>query len=154
MNYKDLPIVPFILATSLSAHGLRKKSLSPSGAIAAFVVGFLMMHTRLRVFGVSLIVFYLVGSRATKVGKNIKSHLEEGHHEAGYRTAWQVLCNSLSAFVASIIWQSLFHDASLKISPNNLGIIIKRYDASSWCAFDAADSIWSRRLVLAALGCV
>lgn len=53
-------------ASLLSFHGLRKKSLSPSGALMAFVVGVLTMAGGLRVFGVTLIVFYLLGSRATK----------------------------------------------------------------------------------------
>jgi uncharacterized membrane protein len=57
---------PFLLALLLSGHGLRKKSLSPSGALAAFAVGFLMMSGGVRVFGLALIGFYLIGSRATK----------------------------------------------------------------------------------------
>lgn len=44
-------------------RGLRKRSLSPSGALAAFAVGFLLMSVPLRVFGVTMIVFYLAGSR-------------------------------------------------------------------------------------------
>ena len=54
------------VASLLSLHGLRKKSLSPSGAATAFVVGFLTFAGALRVFGIALIVFYLLGSRATK----------------------------------------------------------------------------------------
>jgi len=42
------------------------------------------------VFGVSCIVFYLTGSRATKVGKMLKSMLEAGHKAEGYRNVWQV----------------------------------------------------------------
>lgn len=63
---KGIPIVPLVLATLLSGHGLRRRSLSADGAAAAFVVGFVMMGAGVWVFGVSLIVFYLVGSRATK----------------------------------------------------------------------------------------
>lgn len=48
-------------------HGLRKGSLSSSGAAAAFLVGYGHLANPLKVFGTSLIVFYLVGSRATKV---------------------------------------------------------------------------------------
>ena len=55
---------PLVLALLLSSHGLRKRSLSPSGAVAAFVVGYTMMAVPLIAFGVSLIVFYLTGSRA------------------------------------------------------------------------------------------
>ena len=55
-----------VLAGLLGFHGFRKKSLSPSGALTAFVVGVLTMAGGLRVFGVALAVFYLLGSRATK----------------------------------------------------------------------------------------
>ena len=61
-----LPIIPLFLAFLLSAHGLRKKSLSPTGAFTAFLVGFLMLEGAIYVFGVTLIGFYLIGSRATK----------------------------------------------------------------------------------------
>src|ERR1700761_8254462 len=83
--------IPVLLASGLAGHGLRKRSLSPSGAAAAFIVGALMLSVHLRVFGVSLIMFYLLGSRVTRVGKNLKQTLEEGHdtHGGGYRNAQQ-----------------------------------------------------------------
>ena len=62
----DFPWLALTLALLLSGHGLRKKSLSPSGALTAFVVGFVMLAGGTRVFGFTLIGFYLVGSRATK----------------------------------------------------------------------------------------
>lgn len=110
---KSFPVVPFLLATYLAFSGIRKRSLSPSGGVAAFIVGLTMLAVPLRAFGVSLIVFYVAGSRATKVGKELKANLEEGHQEAGYRNATQVLCNSLSAFVASLLWSALFVPGSL-----------------------------------------
>ena len=61
-----LPLLPLFLACLLSAHGLRKKSLSPSGAFTALLVGFLMLGGAIYVFGATLIGFYLIGSRATK----------------------------------------------------------------------------------------
>jgi Integral membrane protein DUF92 len=122
-----LSALPFVVAATLSGNvapivcnivvingvlvsGYRKRSLSLSGAAAAFLIGFTMMSIPLRVFGVTLIAFYLIGSKAreiafmfslgennispvlqaTKVGKSLKAKLEEGHQEAGYRTAWQV----------------------------------------------------------------
>lgn len=86
----SFPIIPFLIATLLAVHGLRKRSLSPSGAVTAFLVGFTTLSTKLRVFGISLIVFYAIGSRATRVGKALKAKLEEGNDGAGYRTAFQV----------------------------------------------------------------
>ena len=64
--------------------------MDTSGALAAFVVGFLMMSVSLRVFGISLIAFYGVATKATRVGKKTKSSLEEGHDVAGNRNMWQV----------------------------------------------------------------
>jgi uncharacterized membrane protein len=72
----DIPTIPFLIALLLSAHGWRKKSLSPNGAVTALVVGLMMMAGGTRVFGVALIGFYLVGSRATKCEDS--SHLDRG----------------------------------------------------------------------------
>ncbi|KAF8966823.1 integral membrane protein DUF92-domain-containing protein [Flammula alnicola] len=158
--------VPFALALLLSGHGLRKKSLSPSGALAAFVVGFLMMAGGIRVFGVALIGFYLVGSRATKYGKKRKAQLEDGYQEAGYRTGWQVLCNSASAFVAAFLWNAAFEPTSIHAAiANVVGINVRTsllhlkypviYDRSvdGWCPLSGAIANgWSRALVLASLG--
>lgn len=104
----SIPVVPLCIASLLAVHGKRKKSLSPSGAIAAFVVGFLTMAVPLKTFGVSLIVFYLIGSRATKVGQPLKSTLEEGHEEAGYRDAMQVSSLALEVEATRLIRLSRF----------------------------------------------
>lgn len=61
------------VALLLSGHGLRKKSLSLSGAVAAFLAGYAHLANPLKLFGVSLIVFYLLGSRATKVSQQLTS---------------------------------------------------------------------------------
>ena len=55
------------IATFLSAHGWRRGSLSPLGAVAAGLVGYAHLANPVNVFGVGLIFFYLAGSRATKV---------------------------------------------------------------------------------------
>lgn len=86
----DFPIIPLGLSVLLSLQGLRRRSLSPSGALCAVVIAFIMMAVPLRVFGVSCIVFYVLGSRATKVGKTLKGRLEVGHASEGYRNGWQV----------------------------------------------------------------
>lgn len=67
----SLHLVALFIATALASHGLRKGSLSNSGAIAAFIVGYGHLANPLKVFGVALIFFYLAGSRATKVSSNI-----------------------------------------------------------------------------------
>jgi uncharacterized protein (TIGR00297 family) len=84
------------VATLLAVRGLRKQSLSSSGAVAAFVVGFLSLASSWR-FGLVLIAFYGVSSWLTKVGSARKSQLEKGHKVGGQRDATQVLTNSALA---------------------------------------------------------
>jgi uncharacterized membrane protein len=88
----NIPYGAVALAALLSSHGLRRGSLSPSGALGAFIVASIMMAVPLRVFGVACIVFYLIGSRATKIGKELKGKLEADHTAGGYRNIWQVYC--------------------------------------------------------------
>ncbi|KAG8851035.1 hypothetical protein FRB96_009517 [Tulasnella sp. 330] len=138
----------------------RKKSLSPSGAAAAFIIGLLTMAVPLRTFGVALIVFYLVGSRATKIGKALKSSLEEGHEEAGYRNASQVISNSFTALIAACTW-SLFYTPYVffpsifwKLIGQTTGSLpTSLYNSDVWCAVDPnAYGGQSRKLVFLALG--
>ncbi|KAJ7581611.1 integral membrane protein DUF92-domain-containing protein [Mycena floridula] len=132
-------IIPLLLALALSVHGLRKKSLSPSGAATAFFVGWGMLGGGTRVFGIALIGFYLAGSRATKYGKNRKALLEEGYEENGYRTGWQVLSNSFSALICCVLWNFWF-------SPHWFDV------AAPQCLVE--QNTMSRVFVFGALGCV
>ncbi|KZT38678.1 hypothetical protein SISSUDRAFT_1004533 [Sistotremastrum suecicum HHB10207 ss-3] len=154
--------IAFVLATILALHGLRKRSLSPSGAVAAFIVGYFMMAVKLKTFGVSLIAFYLIGSRATKVGKSIKQTLEEGHDSAGggYRNAWQVFCNSYMAFVCAMAWEAFFVPRSIQayLMPSSVTSFFIRhrlrlpYEPYAWCALSGSGQFaWSRVLVFGSL---
>ncbi|OSD02188.1 hypothetical protein PYCCODRAFT_1368246 [Trametes coccinea BRFM310] len=151
---------PLILAVALSLHGLRKRSLSPSGAIAAFIVGYTTLSVPLRTFGIALIIFYLAGSRATKVGKTLKKQLEEGHQDAGYRNAAQVLCNSLTAALTAVLWSALYEPRSwqswvLEGTGVEQTSIISRvsYNFDRWCPLTPPPAAsWSRVLLFATLG--
>lgn len=149
------PVVPFVLATALAVNGARSRKLSPSGAATAFVVGFLVMAAPVRAIGVTLITFYLLASRATKYGKKRKAQLEEGFQDSGYRTGWQVLCNSIAAFIASIIWSVTFTPNVLPWSlvPSVLHAEGPLYDTESWCPLSASISNGlSRALLFIVLG--
>jgi hypothetical protein len=127
--------LPLAIASLLSLHGLRRRSLSPSGALAAFAVGFLTFAPPLRAFGTALIVFYLTGSRATRVGKALKRNYEEGYEDAGYRDWTQVLCNSGSAMACAVLWACLFAPGWLGGLEEPLGRILgvqARKDAVYW----------------------
>lgn len=117
------------LAAILATHGLRKGSLSISGAAAAFLVGYLTLANPFPGFGVVLIAFYLAGSRATKVKAGVKATLErEGYEQAGAggrgkgyrkgpgehksseggrRDAWQVLSNGLTGCLGALAFRVL-----------------------------------------------
>lgn len=177
MYWTTLPVFPLLLTLYLSVNGLKSRKLSPSGAVTAFVVGFAIMSTHVRAVGVSLILFYLLASKATKrksshvssprrrldeyakEGKQRKAQLEAGYHGSGNRTGWQVLCNSLAAFVACVIWSVKFTPDALPWSLLARAVHVPRgpevYDSNNWCPVSPAiaDGL-SRALVFVTLGCV
>lgn len=147
------------LASFLSLHGLRKKSLSPSGALAALTIGFTMMSAPLSAFGASLITFYLVGSRATKLGAKVKNEREDGHVEGGNRSGWQVLCNSGAAGVACVVWTAMFGEGKgvgegvRAALPAAWAMYGMPYKGDEWCPISSTPGDgWSRFLLLATLG--
>lgn len=148
------PVIPLVLATALSVNGALSRKLSPSGAATAFVVGFLVMATPVRAIGVTLISFYLLASRATKYGKKRKAQLEEGFQDAGYRTGWQVLCNSVAALTAAVVWSVTFAPNVLPWSL--LPSVLPQgplYDSEGWCPLSANISNGlSRALLFIVLG--
>ncbi|KIM31348.1 hypothetical protein M408DRAFT_15135 [Serendipita vermifera MAFF 305830] len=152
-HLRDVPVFSVVIGAYIAWSGLKKKSLSKDGAIAAFLVGTLMLSTELRVFGVTLLVFYFIGSRATKVGKALKAKLEDGVREgAGQRDAVQVLCNSLPAFIACLVWRSLYTHSwfSLAIPSNTYARLYNPHDV---CALSQElGGGWSRFLLLVTLG--
>jgi hypothetical protein len=91
------------------------------------------------------------------VGKQLKVKLEDGHQEAGYRTAWQVLCNSFAAFVASVLWGAMFVPGSISSSLVGKYYPIDKvwYDRDMWCPLEKGiGNGWSRALLFATLGSV
>lgn len=93
-------------------------------------------------------------------GKKRKAQLEDGYHDAGYRSGTQVLCNSFSAFVATGLWCIAFaHDAlpwSLVASYTQPGLTLVEnvpYNDGEWCPLDVSISNGSSRaLIFATLG--
>lgn len=157
MLHYDFPLVPFLFATALSVNGLRKRSLSPSGAAAAFLIGISMLSLPLRTPGISLIAFYLMGSRATKAGQHRKATLEEGNDVAGagYRTAAQVFSNSASALIATLFWGALHAPGfpGARTVEVMLGVHGIPYAQEAWCPLDPAVSNgWSRAFLFVVLG--
>lgn len=101
-----------LLALLISLRGLRSSSLSPSGALAAFLFGYLSLALPLRLFGVTLLGFYFAGSKVTKLKHSIKATYEEldkSQQGGGGKRNWiQVVCNAGVSVVCAVAWRWWF----------------------------------------------
>mmetsp|Transcript_358 Transcript_358/g.415 ORF Transcript_358/g.415 Transcript_358/m.415 type:complete len:334 (-) Transcript_358:61-1062(-) len=108
--------IALLIALGLALHGYKKKSLSFSGAISAFLVGFASFAVSYR-FGVILILFYYTSSKLTKVKEDVKARLEDGYVIGGQRGAVQVLaCSILATVVALFFAYYIGEDCSVDFS--------------------------------------
>ena len=94
-------LVGFLISTVLSIHGFRRESLSASGALAAFLIG-IVLFTLNPAMGWMLIIFYLLGSRVSKVRHEQKKQQEE--LIKSQRNAWQVIGCSVSLLYSSYLF--------------------------------------------------
>lgn len=84
-------------------------------------------------------------------GKQRKARLEEGYVEAGYRTGWQVLCNSCWAVFAATLWNAIHVPQSIQARVLGGGWDGEQYIRSSWCVVDSGHGL-SKELVFVVLG--
>ncbi|CAG8445510.1 6488_t:CDS:2 [Ambispora gerdemannii] len=98
----------FALSICLASHGYLKKSLSTSGAAAAFFVGLGAMYNDWAVFPLLLLTFYFTGSRLTKLKAERKKQIDEEYQDGGQRSAVQVLCNALWGTLIAVWHQYTF----------------------------------------------
>mmetsp|Transcript_17657 Transcript_17657/g.29354 ORF Transcript_17657/g.29354 Transcript_17657/m.29354 type:complete len:292 (+) Transcript_17657:79-954(+) len=94
----------FLIATALAARGVRRRSLSKSGAAAAWIVGFLSVAAGLR--GTSLLLFYMVGTAATKFRHAEKARIDATAQVGAERGPSQVLACSAVGVVCSV-WHAV-----------------------------------------------
>ncbi|XP_067649311.1 transmembrane protein 19-like isoform X1 [Haliotis asinina] len=92
-------IAPVLIAL----YGLRKRSLDVSGAVAGLLVGFILTLSSLCFFA-ALLVFFVAGSKVTKLGAHQKKKFEEDYKEGGQRNWLQVLCNGGAASLFSVLY--------------------------------------------------
>lgn len=83
--------------------GKKKGSLSISGCLAAFFVGFISLGISYR-FGLILLLFYYTSSKITRYKESEKSKLESDYQFGGQRDAIQVLANSFLGTIVAIIY--------------------------------------------------
>jgi uncharacterized protein (TIGR00297 family) len=90
-----------LTATLAVVRGVRKKSLSPSGATVAWVVGVVSVGSGLR--GFVLLFFYQIASIATKYRKEWKERLDATATEGSIRGPSQVLACSVIAIILTLL---------------------------------------------------
>ena len=88
-------------ATILATKGKKKKSLSPSGAATAWIVGFLSIASGNR--GFLLLLFYQLGTMVTKFRKELKVKKDGDASKSSVRSPYQVLACSGIAVVISLV---------------------------------------------------
>lgn len=93
--------IGIIIATLLSIRGRRKKSLSPTGAVTAWMVGYLSIACGNR--GFLLLLFYQLGTMATKYKKELKVKKDGDASKSSVRSPYQVLACSGIAVVISLV---------------------------------------------------
>lgn len=97
---KSIAIALFV-ASLLTIQGRRKKSLSNSGSITAFIVGFLSIVCGNR--GFLILIFYLLGTKVTKFQHQQKWKKDGDASKSSVRSPYQVLACSGIAVVVSLI---------------------------------------------------
>ena len=103
----------FFLAFALSYHGLLKKKLSKSGALAAFFVGLFSFMSSPK-SGILLVQFYYLGSKATKIGSAKKDRLDSSSLDSGVRGASQVLACSILGTFCAVLESFVFGSGSVQ----------------------------------------
>ena len=104
-----------ILAFLVAIRGYRKSSLSPSGSIAAIVVGAATLGSSFRA-GLVLLAFFFASSALTKLGDENKD-VEEDHKKGGQRNWVQVLSNGGIPALLSLAAASLSHGMDWALIP-------------------------------------
>ncbi|GLC41178.1 hypothetical protein PLESTB_001529800 [Pleodorina starrii] len=103
-------------AAAIAGWGLRRRSLAPSGAVAAFLVGFGTLGASLR-FGATLVAFFLSSSKLTAYKEELKEGLEENAKKGGQRTWVQVFCNGLVPTILAVVYGILAGCVDLPLGP-------------------------------------
>ncbi|GAB5373006.1 hypothetical protein AAMO2058_001712900 [Amorphochlora amoebiformis] len=119
----------FGTAVLIALQGYKKKSLSFDGAIAAALVGGITLSVTWR-FGLTLLLFYFVSSKLTKIGLAEKAKIEAHAKKDATRGSRQVLGASLTAVIISLVYVAFISVDDLPID------YLSRYWASFFlCAY-------------------
>ncbi|KAK4325251.1 hypothetical protein Pmani_004209 [Petrolisthes manimaculis] len=99
MRWLNATLLPILVAW----WGLRRRSISFSGAVCGLFVGFLLTLGSYAFF-VNLLVFFVMSSKATKFKGSYKRKFEKDFKEGGERNWVQVVCNGGVASLMSWLY--------------------------------------------------
>ncbi|KAI8371437.1 integral membrane protein DUF92-domain-containing protein [Radiomyces spectabilis] len=100
------------LSTLVVIYARGGKSLSPSGAFAAFLLGMSTFSSPLWFFTVVLLTFFVVSSKLTKFKAERKRLLEADYDHSSERGFIQVFCNGFTGGVLVALHQWHYQDLS------------------------------------------
>lgn len=92
-----------LLSLAISAWAYRRKSLSASGAVAAFVVATIMSAAGGAAYFAALMAFFLSSTAITKIGHSAKEEIEKLYPRNDVRDHVQVLANGGAALIISLL---------------------------------------------------
>ncbi|BFY97413.1 hypothetical protein BsWGS_00453 [Bradybaena similaris] len=128
-------IVSVLVPAYVVVNGVKKKRLSQSGAVAGLTIGFLLSISCMR-FLLSLLTFFIFGSKATKYQASKKRQIEADYKEGGQRNWIQVISNGGPAAILAIFYVWEVGSVDLPVDFSN------RY-AASWYAVAVMSAIAS-----------
>jgi len=101
-------LLAFIFAFAISFTSFKYKLLTKSGAISAFVLGFIVFAFGGIKFTLPLITFFLTSSLLSKIRKNKNKIVEEYFDKSGTRDGFQVFANG-GLGIPLVISNYIFH---------------------------------------------
>ncbi|KAI7861122.1 integral membrane protein DUF92-domain-containing protein [Circinella umbellata] len=137
-------IFALILSVLMVIHSRRKKSLSPSGAAGAFVLGMATFSSSYTYFSVVLLTFFLVSSKLTKFKADRKRLLEADYDKSSERTLMQVACNGLTGGIIVTLFQ-VFYERELSCFDENRSSVVLFWAYMGHYACCAGDT-WASEL--------
>lgn len=112
-------------ALAISLFAYRRGSLSASGMIAAWFVGFGSLGTSLRC-GITLLAFFFSSSKLTKWKEAIKAKIDAEHKKGGQRNWAQVLSNGAIPTILAVVYGAIagFKDVPLNTEWSTVGTFL------------------------------
>ena len=92
-----------LLSLAIATWAYRRRSLSASGAVTAFIVATVMAAAGGAVYFAALMAFFLSSTAITKIGHEKKEEVEKLYPRNDVRDHVQVLANGGAAFIISLL---------------------------------------------------